>query len=87
MLMRFLIWCGFYQHGDRIVRVKSWLPSWDGNWLGWPTLLIDKRSGRRETSTPCWLCKNNAQRPLTTTEMDSLRRALRRSVRIIHKAE
>lgn len=55
MLMRFLIRCGHYQHGDKLVRVKSWLPSYDGHWLGWPTLIVDRWFGERETSTPCWL--------------------------------
>jgi hypothetical protein len=56
VLMKFLQRQGYYVPGDKIVRVKSWLPVWDKHEhaIGWPTLLVDRRNGRRETSTPIW---------------------------------
>lgn len=57
MLMRFLRLFGFYRDGETLVRVKSWCPSVGEYGLEWPTLLIDRPRGRRQTSTPVWRWK------------------------------
>ena len=38
---------------DRLVRVKSWRPTWDGRYLCWPTMLVDGLS-HRSTVQPVW---------------------------------
>lgn len=57
MLMWFLRRCGYYREGEKLVRVKSWKPSVSHHGVEWPTLLVDRRGGRRETSTPVWAWK------------------------------
>jgi hypothetical protein len=58
-MKRFLQWLCL-EDGDRIVRIKSLRPvicrnHWSGRReLLWPTLLVDRRGGRRETSQPVW---------------------------------
>ena len=53
MRNRFLKWLLFMDDCERIVRVKSWLPSRGFGGVGWPTLLVD-RYDTRMTVTPIW---------------------------------
>lgn len=39
---------------DKLIRVKSWWPSWDKYGLEWPTMLIDANGYQRRTVTPIW---------------------------------
>lgn len=50
----FVKWCGGWDEDDRIVRVRHWMPSFDRSGMWWPTVLVDRRTGQRETSTPLW---------------------------------
>lgn len=50
---RFLKWLLNLDDCERIVRVKSWLPSWGYGGVGWPVLLVDRYSARM-TVTPIW---------------------------------
>lgn len=54
MKMRFLLWLLKECPGDKMIRVKSWIPSWGRHGLEWPTMLIETRAGRRMTATPIW---------------------------------
>lgn len=51
MAERILKWLGCLDQDQKLVRVKSWWPSIE---VGWPVMLIDRRGGGRETSTPIW---------------------------------
>lgn len=53
--LRFWRWLTRNPDITRVVKVKAWLPHWDGycGAIAWPTLLIDER-GRRITITPIW---------------------------------
>jgi hypothetical protein len=42
------------QSGERIIRVKSWRPSWGRYGIEWPCLLIDRLDGSRSTAWPVW---------------------------------
>ena len=53
MAERLLHWLKVLQPGDRLVKVKSWMPWWDGKYVCWPTMLVD-RPGTRMTIAPCW---------------------------------
>lgn len=46
----------FGLHRARLVKVKSWLPHWDGRYVCGPGLLVQQRGGGRETVWPviCW---------------------------------
>ncbi len=37
---------------QRLVKVKSWLPSFDGEGCWWPTMLIQRSWGGRQTVQP-----------------------------------
>jgi hypothetical protein len=50
---RLLRWLGCIDEREKLVRVKSWWPSWDRHGIGWPTLLLDK-SYCRVTATRIW---------------------------------
>lgn len=47
-------WLGGWEPKDKIVRVKSWTPTFDKQGMWWPTVSIDRNGYRRETSTPLW---------------------------------
>mgnify|MGYP001568307616 CR=1 FL=1 len=53
MTHRFLEWL-LLGPGDKIVRVKSWRPTWVQGCLEWPCLLIDHHSRCRMTIWPVW---------------------------------
>ena len=38
---------------DRLVLVRSWLPHWDGQFICWPSMLLDGPAYRSGVS-PCW---------------------------------
>lgn len=39
---------------DKLVKVQSWRPYWDGRFICWPTLLIDQAGIYRRSVSPCW---------------------------------
>ena len=39
---------------DKLVRVTSWLPLWDGRYLTWPAMLIDQYGYQRCGWAPVW---------------------------------
>lgn len=39
---------------DRLVRVKSWWPHYDGRYWCWPVMLIDQYGYQRCSVAPCW---------------------------------
>ncbi len=43
-----------FSDGDRLVKIKSWWPSYVDGELGWPVMLIDVRGSGRMTATPIW---------------------------------
>jgi len=43
-----------YLHVNRIVRVKSWLPTMGPYGVEWPVLLVDRDGGQRDTIAPVW---------------------------------
>lgn len=45
---------GAIDRDDKLVRVKSWWPYWDGRYLCWPTLLVDVKGYKRMTVSRCW---------------------------------
>jgi len=39
---------------EKLIRVKSWWPSYDPHGPAWPLMLVDRRDGRRWTIVPIW---------------------------------
>ena len=37
--------------GERLIRVKSWVPRLSSHGIEWPTVLVETRTGTRETRT------------------------------------
>jgi hypothetical protein len=54
------LWRFVFGYEMTVVRVKSLLPVWDSHEraIGWPTLLIDRKDGQRETVTRIWKRKD-----------------------------
>ncbi len=50
--MRLRRW--FLEDDERLVRIKGLMPMVDRYGVAWPTMLIDRRGGGRQTVTPIW---------------------------------
>ena len=51
---------GVLHDGEKLVKVKSWVPSLDEEGMGWPVMLVD-RAGTRTTVVPIWDCMSLAR--------------------------
>jgi hypothetical protein len=51
---RLFRWFDLIGERDKLVRVKSWKPYWDGRHLSWPTILVDQDGYQRRTISPVW---------------------------------
>lgn len=54
MLQRLFRWLDLIGPRDKLVKVRSWAPYWDGKELTWPTMLIDQYGYRRCGISPVW---------------------------------
>ncbi len=50
---RFLRAINCIQGRDRLVKVRSWMPVWDGRFVCWPTMQVDCIN-HYATVSPCW---------------------------------